>query len=310
MTELRAVFADNGEQPPQRLIRRLARVLESPRAEWPTPLLRRIWDALMDLRQGRGRSAAHEARWLNLLGFSLRPGYGLAVDDWRVAETWRHVQGKLVHTAPDVRNESLVLWRRIAGGLSRGQQQALADPILAPVRNLHRRFTTGKTRGEDTSLRPNEWGETWRLLGSLELLDVRRKIELGNMLAVLLPKRKLENVRGPMIWALGRLGQRVPVYGPLNTVVPGEVAERWLDALLRHAAREPIGALVVMQLARRTDDRYRDLSEPRRREAIQWLEDHEAMTHLIDLVRAGGRLDQQEQRQIFGESLPIGLRLE
>ena len=71
-----------------------------------------------------------------------------------------------------MRNEALVLWRRIAGGLSRGQQQALADPLLASVRNLHHRMTTGKTRGDDAALRPNELSETWRLLGSLELLDV------------------------------------------------------------------------------------------------------------------------------------------
>ena len=46
------------------------------------------------------------------------------------------------------------------------------------------------------------------------------KVELGNMIVDLLPKRKFEKVRSPMVWALGRIGQRVPLYGPLNTVVP------------------------------------------------------------------------------------------
>ena len=31
---------------------------------------------------------------------------------------------------------------------------------------------------------------------------------------------KLAALQGPMIWALGRIGERVPVYGPLNTIVP------------------------------------------------------------------------------------------
>ena len=253
----------------------------------------------------------HETRWLNLVGFALRPGYGLAVDDWRVAETWRTVQGKLVHPGPSVRNEATVLWRRIAGGLSRGQQQALADPLLSSIRSLYNRNVSGTTRGEDAALRPNELAELWRLLGSLELLDISRKIELGDMAVALLPKRKLENLRGPMLWTLGRLGQRVPVYGPLNTVVPSETAERWLDALLAHAGRDAAaGALAVMQLARRTDDRYRDLADSARQRAARWLSDQEASANLIELVRHGGQLGMDEQRQVFGESLPKGLRLE
>ena len=69
-------------------------------SDWPTSLLRRIWETLIELEAGRRRSEPHEARWLNLLGFALRPGYGLAVDDWRVAETWRLVQGNRPCTRP------------------------------------------------------------------------------------------------------------------------------------------------------------------------------------------------------------------
>ena len=112
------------------------------RNAWPTSLCRRIWEALDGSRAGRRRSQVHEARWLNLLGFALRPGYGLAVDDWRVAETWRIVQGKLVHPTAACRVEGWILWRRIAGGLAAGQQQALAEPLLGPIRGLHRLLTT------------------------------------------------------------------------------------------------------------------------------------------------------------------------
>ncbi len=308
---LAAVFAPHGTDRPDGLVKQLANALCSPKQQWPVPLLRRIWESLIEYESGRRKSVDHEIRWLNLLGFALRPGYGLAVDDWRVAETWRTVQGKLVHLGPSVRNEAVVLWRRIAGGLSRGQQQALADPLLSSIRSLYNRFVLGTTRGEDASLRPNELAEAWRLLGSLELLDLPRRIELGDMLVALLPKRKLENLRDPMVWALGRLGQRVPVYGPLNTVTPHETVERWLEALWR-AAPTSLGTatLAVMQAARRTHDRYRDLSDRCRREAVAWLTDHAAPPHLIELVRDGGQLDIDEQRQVFGESLPKGLRLE
>ena len=158
-------------------------------------------------RGGRRKSPVHEARWLNLLGFGLRPGYGLAVDDWRVAETWRLVQGKLVHPVGRRAVEGWILWRRIGGGLLAGQQQALAEPLLGPIRGLHRLVVGGKGRGGDFGFQPNETAEIWRLLGSFELLPVTLKVELGDILLDLLPKRKMETVRPAIVWAIGRLAR-------------------------------------------------------------------------------------------------------
>jgi hypothetical protein len=311
---------------PDGLIKHLAAAAGMSRNQWPTSLCRRIWEALMDFEPGRRRSAVHETRWLNLLGFALRPGYGLAVDDWRVAQTWTTLQGKFAHAAANVRVEGWILWRRIAGGLAAGQQQALAEPLLGMVRGLHRQLTTGRGRGE-FSFAAHETSEMWRLLGSLELLSSATKTELGTMLLDILPKRKMEPVRPAMIWALGRIGARVPMYGPLNTVVPATTAADWLVKVMagkgvrphlceapggpfRQMGSDPFSAqLAVMQLARRTDDRYRDLPEKLRREAIDWLEVENAPPHFIELVHTGGTLDSDEQGLVFGESLPKGLRV-
>jgi hypothetical protein len=265
----------------------------------------------MELEQGRRRSVVHEARWLNLLGFALRPGFGMAVDDWRVAETWRIIQGKLAHDSPQVRHELLILWRRLGGGLSAGQQSAVAERLVTAARGLHSRYALGKSRGSEVTLQPKDTNELWRLLGSLELLPVTRKVELGNLVVALLPKRKMECVRAAMVWALGRLGQRAPVYGPLNTVVPPDAAISWLEAILRDGGRQERAAhLAAMQLARFTNDRYRDLPADLRRDTAQWLHDRAADEHLMTLVRVGGALDDQEQTQVFGESLPKGLRIQ
>lgn len=306
---LGGTFDPTGEDKPDGLMKRLAAVLGQEKHEWPTSLLRRMWETLFELEAGRRRSQTHEARWLNLLGYALRPGYGLAVDDWRVAETWRHVQGKLAFNSPACRTESWILWRRIAGGLSAGQQVAVAEPLLVPIRGLHRRLVAGKTGGADFSFTPQESGEMWRLLGSLELLPMGTKVELGNMLSELAAKPKMLAARSAMVWALGRLGARAPVYGPLNTVVPAEVAGKWLEQILRRRETDPADQLAVMQLARRTDDRYRDLSVKLRGEAVDWLESQSSSAHLVELVRDGGRLDAEEQGRIFGEALPRGLRL-
>jgi hypothetical protein len=246
-------------------------------------------------------------RWLNLIGFALRPGYGLAADDWRVAETWRTVRGKLAFSAAASRIESLILWRRIAGGLSSGQQRAIVEPLLAPLRDLFGKLRS--SRGKDRVAGAAGAYEMWCLFASLELLPVPLKIEFGDMVAELLGKARLEANRNALVWALGRLGQRVPVYGPLNTVVPAGHARHWLDVLLQRAAGEGSDNLAVMQLARRTDDRYRDLADDDRERAAAWLVTNGSPSHLVELVRAGGQLDESEQGQVYGESLPKGLRL-
>ena len=48
----------------------------------------------------------------------------------------------------------------------------------------------------------------------------------------MLPKRKMEPVRPAVLWTLGRVAARVPVYGPLNVVVPTETVEDWIVRLL------------------------------------------------------------------------------
>ena len=92
------------------------------------------------------------------------------------------------------------------------------------------------------------------------------------MLLDLAPREKVAAVYNAAIWALGRIGARVPLYGPLNTVVPADVAEGWAEKLmaLRHEADAK--PLALMQLARKTDDRYRDVSDDAMRpQGIGWL---------------------------------------
>jgi len=304
---LEQTFGLAAKESPDGLVKRLTAALGMERADWPTSLLRRIWEALLELESGRRKSAVHEARWLNLLGYALRPGYGLAVDDWRVAETWKTVQGKLTHAAATSRTESLILWRRIAGGFSAGQQRALAEPLLASIRTLHKRQTSGK--GSDPTFSPHEAVEVLRLLGSLELLGGDVKIELAGLLLDLLPKPKLQPLQPALAWAIGRLGARQPVYGPLNTVVPIADVSRWITALIDLDQYDPHTLFALVQLARRTDDRYRDIPADLRDRLTAWLDSHSAPAHSLALIHHGGALDRDEQARVFGEALPKGLKI-
>jgi hypothetical protein len=303
------VFGKDAGEKPGGLPQRIAQAIEISRDDWPMTLLRQIWDVLMEVESGRRKSADHEARWLNLLGFSLRPGYGLALDDWRVGQTWRALYGKLTHAKPMCRTEWWILWRRIAGGLAAGQQEALAAPLVALIKRKHQQLKTGRGQGAEFASSGHEEAEVWRLLGGLERLDLRNKIDLGNMLVDLLPKRRMEASRPAMAWALGRIAARVPVYGPLNGVVPAEHAAKWLEQFLSLDFAEPMGLLAVVQMARRTCDRYRDASDRARSLAQEWLQYRSAPEHYIKLVAEGGQLESEEQTLIVGEALPRGLKV-
>jgi molecular chaperone DnaK (HSP70) len=315
---------------PEGLMRRLQQVTAMRRTAWPSSVLRRFWEAQMAVVAGRQLSPTHEARWLNLAGFVLRPGYGMAVDDWRVAQTWRVVQG---HGQPPrhemCRAEWWILWRRIAGGLEAGQQKTLAEPLMAALRTRwsalaaqqsgRRLAPSSKGLGGDFRFGSNEFAEIWRLLGSLELLDVSLKIELGQLVLDLGLRKGPEAVREASVWALGRLGTRVPVYGPLNMLVPVEVVEAWAQRLLeldadpdfvRRAGELPKSAVFVgVQLTRRTGDRYRDVTDELRNVVQQWLVKRKAPQHFVTLVGEGGDLHEDEQVLVFSESLLPGLKI-
>jgi len=308
LTLIDNVFSTEGHDPPDNVLKRMTEVIGIHRKDWPPSFLRRIWQRLIENELGRQRSAAHEARWLNLAGFALRPGFGLAADDWRVAETWRVLHGKLFHPTPACRAEWWILWRRIAGGLTAGHQQALANPLVASLRSFHRQ-QTGKAGSSDFPYASHEAMEIIRLLGSLELVPPHWKVELGDMILDLLPKKKLDHLRDVMLWTLARLGARVPMRGPLNCLVPPDVVSRWFERLMKMDPLSQVMPFVVMQLTRLTHDRYRDVSQKVRDRALKWLTDHAAPKHLLILVKEGGQLETAEETQLFGESLPKGLRI-
>lgn len=291
------VFGQRGEGKPGQLVKKLQSITETSRHQWPPSLLRDFWQFLIDHEPGRRQSPAHEARWLNMAGYCLRPGYGVAVDDWRVGQTWRTIYGKLAFPASQSRTESMILWRRIAGGLTDGQQQQLAAPLAAVL------------RGKAGRLEPHEAAETWRLVASLERLDVNDKINLGKLALSELPRKKNEKLRPALLWALGRLGTRQPAYGPLNTAVPVDQVCRWIDSLATLGLAEPSLPLTVVQLARRTGDRFRDLPESARNKAADLVQSSAAPEHYSALITEGGKLDFEEEEAIFGDALPLGIRL-
>lgn len=282
---------------PNRLVKSLQGVLETSKANWPPTLLREIWQVLLEHEAGRRHSPAHELRWLNLLGYSLRPGYGIAVDDWRVSETWRMVHNKLVHASAGSRIEATILWRRISGGLTTAQQTQLAMPLLSSL------------RGKGGRVEANEAIEQWRLLGSLERLATPVKQELGELALRMSHQRKHEKLHEALYWSLGRLASRQPSYGPLNTTIPSSVVAGWVEELAKRPAGATTLPICLVQAARRVGDRFRDLPEAARESAATWLRAANAPQHYVAMIEEGGQWDRDDQAAVFGESLPLGIHL-
>lgn len=302
---------------PASLIKRLELLSGMPRHDWPPSLLRSFWESLFEVHESRGESVDHEARWLNFAGFCLRPGYGLAVDDWRVAQSWRLMPQKVRHPRNELcRAEWWILWRRIAGGLSPGQQTTLAEPLIAALKSrLRPAGPVTRLKTAPFQYGAHESAEVWRLLGSLELLKPSNKVELGQLILELLPREKTVAVAGASLFALGRLGSRVPVYGPLNLLVEPPIVESWTEQLLSgwaafSAETQAQALFTLVQLTRRTEDRYRDISDAARNAVVAHLRTNDAPGHYLKLVLEGGGLEEAEQKLTFGESLPRGLRID
>ena len=112
------------------------------------------------------------------------------------------------------------------------------------------------------------------------------------------------------LWALSRIGARVPLYGPLNLVVPASKVKDWLTPLLKWDWPEPDkAAFPIAQLGRRTGDRTRDLDDAMRAqlaEMLRLLPGGERAAVLVEQVVA---LEAREERVALGDTLPAGLKM-
>jgi molecular chaperone DnaK (HSP70) len=302
---LRAVFggprdALAGESlSPEALPGRLEAALGYRKDAWRTETIRRLCDVLGELSQGRRKGRNYEARWLNLFGFCLRPGFGALLDDWRVTRARKvYHEGLCFEKDVQCQVEWVILWQRVAGGMNAGQQLELYERHKALL----------GVGGKKVKGRINRQVERegLLLLASLEHLPPFVRMELGEEL---LARIEEEPGNKSFTWALGRLGARVPFYGPLNCVVSAEAAQRWAASLLALPELTSHVAAAVSQLAARTDDPLRDVESEFRQEAIRLLRESGAGDEVLEGLRAYVPRNRAAAVRMFGESLPEGLRL-
>jgi molecular chaperone DnaK (HSP70) len=300
--------ATNGVADPAGLPRALETALGAGKDAWPLLVLRALWDALWAGAARRNVTAAHEARWLNLCGFLLRPGFGHEMDGWRVKQLAGPLAAGLAFPrAVQNRAEWWNVWKRVAGGLERGQQLRLhgeVAPWLVPrLAKKAKVKAAGSARPASQELR-----EMWQTIGACERIDARAKAELGDVVVADVERGK---AAAQQLWALARLGAREPLYGPLNTVVPAATAAAWIDRILALPTwpHRDVLAFALVQIGRVVDDRERDLDEGLRDRLAARLKDIPGAGRSQTLLHEAVPLDRAETIRLFDESLPAGLRV-
>ncbi len=291
-----------GNEALSRIMRELEGLFEMEKDRWPLPLLRALSDFLIELKDARRKKALHESRWLNLTGFTLRPGYGEPLDPFRIRKIWGlYFEGPFHRSDRAVNLEWWIFWRRVAGGLNQGQQEQL----FAKIRPV---FLSPKTH----KVSPQERREMLLCLANLERLKPSLKLELAHRLE----KEALKKYDRFLLLALSRLLARELLYGPANCVIPATQAEPLIKNFLKTLKEKPpkekqkrACAEALLNMCRLTGDRVRDLPEGVRKEAFEEAQKLGLPEEALEALKKVKPLATREASQLFGEKLPLGLRL-
>ncbi len=254
------------------------------REMWPPSLLRQLADALLDRAKRRRRSPDHERVWINLVGYCLRPGYGYPLDEWRVEQLW-HLYSSGLQFAQEKQKwaEWWTLWRRVAGGLNpQSHAQLFADAQNSQCAPL----------------------DALRLVGALEHLSADQKANYGDQILKQLAEHETA------VMTLGRLGNRCPTYGRAeNVILPSRITP-WLEKLFQLDWRDrPLAGLAAVLMTRPSGDRLRDVDESWRFRVKSQLKQQDVSSKWFALLETVGPLDPTEGDTVFGERLPLGLKL-
>jgi molecular chaperone DnaK (HSP70) len=204
------------------IFKSLERLLGLSRSEWNGPLLRALWPALDERLDGRRLSVDMEEAWLIVAGFLLRPGFGVAGDHLRIDALWRLHDVGPCFPGRRIKCQEYILWRRVAGGLTRERQNKLLTGELDRIRS-------GKAPVELV-----------RLVGSLELIPHETKAELvRGFIDVATTLARAKRHCAPYFVALGLLLNRAPLYAGPETVVSPDLVEHAYSAFRGFDWAEP-----------------------------------------------------------------------
>ncbi|MGZ0707433.1 Hsp70 family protein [Coraliomargarita sp. W4R53] len=290
-----ATFGPDLASPASKLLKEMERISHLNRREWNVPLIRELWQTHATYLTRRDLSPEHELAWLNAAGFFLRPGYGHALDQYFIQTLWAVYELDLAHANNKANREQyFLLWRRVAGGLDPAQQEALYEAWIDKVR-------------QDTK----QSYEPARMLGAFEHLSADKRTQLAHHFTESILRRS-DSFCDHSIWALGRLLNRVPLYGGELAILPAsEVLQAFESLEALDWSRDNLRNLrqLFVQAARIVNNRDHDVSAELRERIIGKAKLSGASEEQVQALRNFTPIDAKDIQQLFGESLPVGLRV-
>jgi molecular chaperone DnaK (HSP70) len=277
------------------IFKSLERILGSPRSGWNGALLRALWLALDEQLDGRRHSVDHEEAWLILAGFLLRPGFGVMHDDLRIDALWRLHNAGLCFPGRRIKCQEYILWRRVAGGLTRERQNKLLAGQLDRIRSA------------------KAPAELVRLAGSLERIPHATKAELvSGFIDTAAKLVRAKQHCAPYLAALGLLLNRAPLYAGPETVVSPDFVEHAYSAFRGFDWADP--QLLELQTlflraARVVGDRNLDVPTPIRDLIASKMEKSGIPPLQTAKIREFVPVGRFERASLYDESLPPGLVL-
>ena len=300
------IFGAQAQEVTGKEVRQLRPSLEKilgPRDSWDVGLLRALFDALLSRAKRRRRTADHERVWLNLAGWCLRPGVGAELDGWRITQVWALYAAGLGHAKESANwTEWWVFWRRVAAGLNEAQQMELLEDVADQMQKAVQQTTRS---GGKTS--HGSYDDMLRLFAAMEAVPWQYRQEMGQWMLQRL-KRPDETVQ--TWWAIGRLAARQSLAANAHRVMPPEAAQEFLNATLAQDWRKNETAMfAVVQMARMTGDRARDLPDEVRAQVLEKMRSSGAPERWIAMVEQVVQMQAEDQKRSLGDSLPPGLVL-
>lgn len=266
-----------------------------PRGQWSASTCRRIVDECLAHASGAAISETHELNWLRIVSWCLRPGFGSPDDEARIDAMWRAWSTMPHHRSKAMWAEWWITWRRIAAGLDASRQRAMFDEL---------RPWLWKTEGPPPP-GPHRHGpvEMLQLASALERIGAADKQALGDLLLARADKL------GSYL-PVGRVGTRVLFAGDGGELVPANVAEAWIERLLALDLATAEGAtFAIAQLARMTGNPARDVSPAIRQRVVAALGKAKVPASWVDMVMRPQELSEGDRARLFGDALPVGLRM-
>lgn len=279
-----------------RVLTGLEAALSMPKGAWNAGLVRALWPAVEACMDSRAASVEHEEAWLLLAGYLLRPGFGVAFDEERIDSLWRVRTRGLCFAGKRTRIQEYVLWRRVAGGLSRERQERV---LAAEQATLDRQG--------------NPPPELILLAGAFERVghDIKAHL-IERFIAAGREHARAGTHSTPYFAALGLLLNRMPLYAGPEAVVSADLVERAYEAFsgLDWAAPELAELQTLfLRAARVTGNRSLDLPKSLCSKIAGKLEKCGVAPLRTARLRAFVPMQRAEQAGLFGELLPPGLVL-